>query len=110
MTVMTTRIARHHLFAVLGLACLAVISLPPPTFETTITKATPESGYAWVASLPKTFPNALRFLYKASNGDAGAVSAKDMLLTEDVRRLPHVGVRHDEMRKSGLGRYSHWGS
>jgi hypothetical protein len=36
--------------------------------------------------------------------------AKDMLLTEDGRRLLHVGVRHDEMRKSGLGRYSHWGS
>jgi len=111
---MTTKIARHYSFAVLGLvcaalalACLAVISLPP-AFETTITKATPESGYAWVASLPKTFPN--RFLYKVSNGDADAVSAKDMLLTEDGRRLLHVGVRHDEMRKSGLGRYSHWGS
>jgi len=113
MTAMTTKIAQHHSFAVLGLvcaalalACLAVISLPP-AFETTITKATPESGYAWVARLPKIFPNALRFLYKVSNGDADAVSAKDMLLTEDGRRLLHVGVRHDEMRRSGLGRYSH---
>ena len=94
---MTPRVARHHLFAVLGLACaalalacLAVICLPPPAFETTITKATPESGYAWVASLPKTFPNALRFLYKVSNGDADAVSPKDMLLTEDGRRLLHI--------------------
>jgi hypothetical protein len=52
-----------------------------------------------VASLPKTFPNALRFLYAVSNGDADAVSAKDMLLTEDGRRLLHVGVRHEEMRK-----------
>jgi len=91
---MTTRIARRRRFAVLGLvcaalalACLAVISLPP-AFETTITKATPESGYAWVASLPKTFPN--RFLYKVSNGDADAVSPKDMLLTEDGRRLLHI--------------------
>jgi hypothetical protein len=116
MTTMTTKIAQHRHFAVMGLvcaalalACLAVISLPP-AFETTITKATPESGYAWVASLPKTFPNALRFLYKISNGDADAVSAKDMLLTGDGRRLLHAGVRHDEMRKSGLGRYSHWGS
>ena len=65
---MTTRIARHHLFAVLGLACaalalacLAVISFSP-AFETIITKDTPESGYAWVARLPKTLPNALRFL------------------------------------------------
>jgi len=48
--------------------------------------------------------------YKVSNGDADAVSAKDILLTEDGRRLLHVGVRYDEMRKSGLGRYSHWGS
>src|SRR5215470_4106857 len=116
MTAMTTKIARHRHFAVLGLvcaalalACLAVISLPP-AFETTITKATPESGYAWVASLPKTFPNALRFLYKVSNGDVDAVSVKDMPLTEDGRRLLHVGVQHDEMRKSGLGRYSHWGN
>jgi hypothetical protein len=95
--------------ASLALTCLAIISFPP-AFETTITKATPESGYAWVASLPKTFPNALRFLYKVSNGDADAVSAKDMLLTEDGRRLPHGGRLHDEIRKSGLGRYSHWGS
>ena len=113
---MTTKIAQHRHFAALGLvcvalalACLAVISLPP-AFETTITNATPESGYAWVASLPKTFPNALRFLYQVSNGDADGVSGKDMLLTEDGRRLLHVGVRHDEMRKSGMGRYSHWGS
>jgi pectate lyase len=69
-----------------------------------------ESRYAWIASLPKTFPNALRFLYKVSNGDADAFSAKDMLLTEDGRRLPHAGALHDEIRKSGLGRYSHWGS
>jgi hypothetical protein len=95
---MTTRIARHYRFAVLGLvcsalalACLAVISFPP-AFETTITKAAPESGYAWVTSLPKTFPNALRFLYKVSNDDAVAVSPKDMLLTEDGCRLPHAGV------------------
>jgi hypothetical protein len=116
MTAITNKIAQHRRFAVLGLvcaalalACLAVISLPP-AFETTITKATPESGYAWVARLPKTFPNALRFLYAVSNGDADVVSAKYMLLTGDGRRLLHVGVRHDEMRKSGLDRYSHWGS
>jgi hypothetical protein len=112
---MTNRIARHHRFAALGLgcaalalACLAVISLPP-AYEMTIAKATPESGYARVASLPTTFPNALRLFYKVSNGDADAVSAKDMLLKEVVRRLLHVGVRHDAMRKSGLGRYSHLG-
>src|SRR4030095_1357350 len=112
----STKIAQRRHFAVLGLvcaalalACLAVISLPP-AFETTITKATPESGYAWVASLPKTFPNALRFLYVVSNGDADAVSTKDILLTEDGRRLLHEGFQHDEMRKSGLGRYTHWGS
>src|SRR5262245_60643286 len=116
MTTMTTKIAQRRHFAVQGVVCaalalasLAVISLPP-AFETTITKATPESGYAWVASLPKTFPNALRFLYKVSNGDADAVSAKDMLLTEDGRRLLHGGAQHDEIRKSGLGRYSQWGS
>jgi len=114
MTAITNKIAQHRHFAVLGLvcaalalACLAVISLPL-AFETTITKAEPESGYAWVASLPKTFPNALRYFYKVSNGDADAVSPKDTLLTEDGRRLLHEGVLHDEMRKSGLGRYSHW--
>jgi hypothetical protein len=82
MTTVTTKIGQHRHFAVLGfvcaalaLACLAVINFPP-AFETTITKATPESGYAWVASLPKTFSNALRFLYIFSNGNTDAIPPK----------------------------------
>src|SRR5262245_41893951 len=114
MTVITTRIARYHLFAALGLACaalalacLAVISLPP-SFETTITKATPESGYAWVASLPKTFPGTLRFLYIISKGEIdGDRSAK---LTENGRPLGLGGVLHAGIPQRGPGRYSHWGS
>jgi hypothetical protein len=114
MTAMTTRIARHHLFALLGLACaalalacLAVISLPPPAFETTITKANPESGYAWVASLPKTFPGTLRPLYRISGGDIdGDRSAR---LTENGRPLGPGGALHEDIRQMGQGRYSHWG-
>src|SRR6266498_3333627 len=114
MTAMTTRIARHHLFAVLGLACAALalaclvaISLPP-AFETTITKATPESGYAWVASLPKTFPGKLRPLYRISNGNIdGDRSTK---LTENGRPLGPGGTLHDDIRQMGQGRYSHWGN
>jgi hypothetical protein len=112
---MTTRIARHHLFAVLGLACaalalacLAVISLPPPAFETTITKATPESGYAWVASLPKTFPGTLRPLYRISNGDIDR--DRSTKLTENGRPLGLGGALHDDIRQMGQGRYSHWGN
>src|SRR6266542_1275792 len=114
MKTMTTRIARHHLFAVLGLACAALalaclvaISLPP-AFETTITKATPESGYAWVASLPKTFPGKLRPLYRISNGNIdGDRSTK---LTENGRPLGPGGTLHDDIRQMGQGRYSHWGN
>ena len=113
MTAITNKIAQHRHFAVLGLvcaalalACLAVISLPL-AFETTITKAEPESGYAWVASLPKTFPGTLRPLYRISNGDIdGDRSAR---LTESGRPLGPSGAIHEDIRKMGQGRYSHLG-
>ena len=114
MTAMTTRIARRHLFALLGLAsaalalaCLAVISFPPPAFETTITKATPESGYAWVASLPKTFPRTFRPLYRISKGDMDG--DRGSKLTENGRPLGPGGALHEDIRQMGQGRYSHWG-
>src|SRR5262245_4473475 len=114
MTAMTTRIARRHIFAVLGLACaalalacLAVISLPP-AFETTITNATPESGYAWVASLPKTFHGTLRPLYRISNGEIDG--DRSATLTENGRPLGPGGALHEDIRQMGQGRYSHWGS
>src|SRR6266511_3526777 len=75
MTAMTTKIAQHHSFAVLGLvcaalalACLAFISFPP-TFDIPITKANPNSGHLWITNIPQKIPRTLRHLYRMSNGD-----------------------------------------
>src|SRR6266542_4437879 len=92
MTAMTTKIAQHHSFAVLGLvcaalalACLAFISFPP-TFDILITKANPNSGHLWITNIPQKIPRTLRHLYRMSNGD----------MDEDIRQM-------------GQGRYSHLG-
>ena len=92
---MTTRIARHHLFAVLGLAfaalamgCLAVISFPP-TFDMPVTKANLVSGHLWITGIPQKIPGTLRPLYRISNGDIdGDRSAK---LMENGRPLGRTG-------------------
>src|SRR5262245_16029371 len=113
MTAMTTRIARRHRFAVLGLvcaalalACLAFISFPP-TFDIPITKANPNSGHLWATSIPQKIPRTLRHLYRMSNGDMdGDRSAK---LTENGRPLGPGGALHEDIRQMGQGRYSHLG-
>src|SRR5262245_3465132 len=113
MTAMTTRIARRHRFAVLGLvcaalalACLAFISFPP-TFDIPITKANLNSGHLWTISIPQKIPRTLRHLYRMSNGDMdGDRSAK---LTENGRPLGPGGALHDDIRQIGQGRYSHFG-
>jgi hypothetical protein len=113
MAAMTTRIARHHRFAVLGLACvalalacLAFISFPPK-FDIPITKANLNSGHLWTTSIPQTIPGALRPLYRMSNGAIdGDRSAK---LTENGRPLGPGGALHEDIRQMGQGRYSHLG-
>src|SRR5262245_55159209 len=113
MTALIIRIARHHRFAVLGLACaalalacLAVISFPP-TFDIPVTKANLNSGHLWTTVIPQKIPRMLRHLYKMSNGDIdGDRSAK---LTEDGRPLGPGGALHEDIRQMGQGRYSHWG-
>src|SRR5215813_15393503 len=113
MTAVTTKIARHQSFAVLGLvctalamACLAFISFPP-TFDIPITKANPNSGHLWTTSIPQKIPGTLRALYRMSNGDIdGDRSAK---LTENGRPLGPGGALHEDIRQMGQGRYSHLG-
>src|SRR5262245_23678220 len=113
MTAMTTRIARRHRFAVLGLvcaalalACLAFISFPP-TFDIPITKVNPNSGHLWATSIPQKIPRTLRHLYRMSNGDMdGDRSAK---LTENGRPLGPGGALHEDIRQMAQGRYSHLG-
>jgi hypothetical protein len=110
---MTTKIARHHRFAVLGLACaalalacLACISFPP-TFDMPLTKADLNSGHLWTTLIPQEIPGTLRHLYRISNGDIdGDSSAK---LTENGRPLGPGGALHEDIRQMGQGRYSHWG-
>src|SRR6266498_1481555 len=113
MTAMTTKIAQHHSFAVLGLvcaalalACLAFISFPP-TFDIPITKANPNSGHLWITNIPQKIPRTLRHLYRMSNGDIdGDRSAR---LTENGRPLGPGGALHEDIRQMGQGRYSHLG-
>src|SRR5215813_4917832 len=113
MTAVTTKIARHQSFAVLGLvctalamACLAFISFPP-TFDIPITKANPNSGHLWTTSIPQKIPRTLRHLYRMSNGDMdGDRSAK---LTENGHPLGPGGALHEDIRQMGQGRYSHFG-
>src|SRR5215475_1894236 len=113
MTAMTTRITRHHCFAVLGLvcaalalACLAFISFPP-TFDIPITKANLHSGHLWITSIPQKIPGTLRHLCRISNGDIdGDRSTK---LTENGHPLGPGGAMHEDIRQMGQGLYSHWG-
>src|SRR6266508_342444 len=113
MTAMTTKIAEHHSFAVLGLvcaalalACLAFISFPP-TFDILIAKANPYSGHLWITNIPQKIPHTLRHLYRMSNGDIdGDRSAR---LTENGRPLGPGGALHEDIRQMGQGRYSHLG-
>src|SRR5262245_4831710 len=113
MTAMTTRIARHRRFAVLGLACaalalacLAFISFPP-TFEMPVTKANLNSGHLWTTAIPQKFPGKLRPLYRISKGDIAGDSSTE--LTENGRPLGPGGAQHEDIRQMGQGRYSHWG-
>src|SRR6266545_5613500 len=113
MTAMTTKIAEHLSFAVLGLvcaalalACLAFISFPP-TFDILIAKANPYSGHLWITNIPQKIPHTLRHLYRMSNGDIdGDRSAR---LTENGRPLGPGGALHEDIRQMGQGRYSHLG-
>jgi hypothetical protein len=99
---MTIRIARHHRFAVLGLACaalalacLAFISFPP-TLDVHVTKANLNSGNLWTTVIPQKIPGMLRPLYRISNVDIeGDRSAK---LTENERPLGPSGALHEDIR------------
>ena len=62
---------------------------------------TPEGGLCWICSLPADCPV----------GDSAEQPQRSSLrLFEDGREIGPAHSNHDEIRKFGRGRYSHWGN
>ena len=59
-----------------------------------------ETGYCWIADLPK---------YESSADSAKDGNKSKLVLYEDGKTLGPVHSIHDDIRQKGQGRFSHWG-
>jgi hypothetical protein len=63
--------------------------------RSTLTNITPEQGNCWLAHMPAHLPS-------------DAESGSRIQVFEDGRMLGPAHVSHNEIRRLGLGRFSHW--
>ena len=68
-----------------------------PRHRSTLAGVTPEQGYCWLAPLPQTLPS-------------DAESGSRISVLEDGKTLGPAHASHDEIRRLGCGRFSHWGA
>jgi hypothetical protein len=59
-----------------------------------------ESGYCWYISLPE---------HASSSDSMKNPSVSTLQLFEDGKKMGPAHSGHDDIRKLGMGRYSHWG-
>lgn len=79
-----------------GIGKLLAKGLRKP-YKGALTTIGPESGKCWIAPVPDYVP---------SDKD----SASSLVLFEDGRPLGPAHQGHDDIRRNGSGRFSHWGA
>ena len=67
------------------------------SYSAPITAAAPETGVCFIAPLPEQLIS-------------DAEGASRIAVYENGTPLPHARALHDDIRRLGSGRYSHWGS
>jgi hypothetical protein len=72
-------------------------SLTRRRYRAELAGITPEEGRCLVAPVPEWLTS-----------DAAGLSS--LVLAEDGRALPHPHAAHADIRRLGVGRYSHWGA
>jgi hypothetical protein len=72
-------------------------SLLRPRHKAALTGVAAEHGHCWLAPLPQRLPS-------------DAESGSRIRLFEDGKALGPAHVSHDEIRRLGAGRFSHWGA
>jgi hypothetical protein len=71
-----------------------------PRHRSELSSITPEQGRCFVAPVAP---------WLTSDAD-GLASLSGLVVAEDGRALPHAHAAHEDIRRLGGGRYSHWGA
>jgi hypothetical protein len=109
MSFLQTAISKPIYFTVaLGIGLLTIFALSaPPQVSSSISAASivHEHGAAFIAPLSPPVP----WPFEVRGSGAGAEASGPLLLFQDGIPLGPADSSHDQIRRSGGGRYSHWG-